>query len=240
MLKVKIPKIVLMILMSFFCLHFIGLTVADECWDGEGGGPTFTGNHNYPSSWFPEFQYDPNNPDEIYRNSSVGISVIGGFPPYTWEVSGTGFSIPISTTDRTNTLSADNTACGTGTITVTDNHGVPVTGYVRNTTGVWVLKASGTCEMSGTGTEIYSGPSYWDYALVQGNKKQYQRTGRSSIYNYAGPCPANECLTNGGPYECVGNGDHPIPCEDAPTDTLPNRVHCNYPQILWYYEWECL
>jgi len=137
MLKLTIPKIVLIILTSVFCLHLSGLTVADECWDGEGGGQNFTGNHNYPSGWFPEFQYDPNNPEEIDRNSSVEISVIGGFPPYTWEVSGTGFSVLSSTTYRMNTLSADNTACGSATITVTDKYGDICTGFVRCTTGQW-------------------------------------------------------------------------------------------------------
>jgi len=112
MLKVKIPKIGLMILTSVFCLFLSGVAAEKECWDSLGGGPTFTGNHTYTPEWRPAFQYDPNNPDEIDRNSSVEISVIGGTSPYTWSVSGTGFSIPSSTTDRTNTLSADDTACG--------------------------------------------------------------------------------------------------------------------------------
>jgi len=138
MLKVKISKIGLMILTSVFCLFLSGVAAEKECWDSLGGGPTFTGNHNYPSGWFPEFQYDPNNPDEIDRNSSVGISVIGGFPPYTWEVSGNGFILSLDETeDPSNALYADDSACGTATIEVIDNYGVPVTGYVRCTTGGW-------------------------------------------------------------------------------------------------------
>jgi hypothetical protein len=226
-----------MILTSVFCLHLSGLTVADDCWDREGGGPTFTGNHTYPSGWFPEFQYDPNNPDEIDRNSSVAISVIGGTPPYTWHVSGNGFSLlQGQTTGLSNTLIADSTTCGAATIEVIDNYGVPVTGCVRCTTGQWVLKTAGECILSGTGTEIGSGSGYWDYELIQGNKKQYQKTRQSSVHNYAGPCPAEEC---GNASECIGNGDHPIPCEDAPTEVLPNRIRCNHTEILWYYEWKC-
>ncbi len=50
---------------------------------------------------------DPNNADEIARNSTIAINVIGGCPPYTLSVSGNGFSL----TD--NTLFADDTAAGT-------------------------------------------------------------------------------------------------------------------------------
>jgi len=138
MLKVKIPKIGLMILTSVFCLFLSGVAAEKECWDSLGGGPTFTGNHTYTPDWYPEFQYDPNNPDEIDRNSSVGISVIGGFPPYTWQVSGNGFSLSLNETEGlSNALYANDTACGTATIEVTDKYGTHVTGYVRCSEGEW-------------------------------------------------------------------------------------------------------
>jgi len=153
MLKVKKPKIGLMILASIFCLFLSGVAAEKECWDREGGGPTFTGNHNYPSDWFPAFQYDPNNPDVIDRNSSVKISVIGGIPSYTWQVSGTGFILSEGATKGlTNTLIANDTACGSATITVTDKRGTSCTGYIRCTEGKWVRKSTGSCIMSGTGT----------------------------------------------------------------------------------------
>jgi RHS repeat-associated protein len=79
----------------------------------------------------PEFQYDPNTPDEIDRNSSIPINVIGGCTPYTLSVSGNGFSL------TGKTLFADGTACGTATITVTDYCGNNATGYVRCTEGTW-------------------------------------------------------------------------------------------------------
>jgi len=133
MLKVKIPKIVLMILTFVFCLHLSGLTIADECWKSKGDGPTVPGNYNYPP-----FRYDPNNPDVIDRNSSVKISVIGGIPSYTWQVSGTGFILSEgSTKGLSNTLIADSTACGVATITATDKSGKNCNGYVRCTTGQW-------------------------------------------------------------------------------------------------------
>jgi RHS repeat-associated protein len=84
----------------------------------------------------PELQFDPDNPDEIDQNSSIPINVIGGCPPYTWSVSGNGFSL------IGNTLFADDTACGSATITVTDTCGNNITGYVRCTEGVWNLISS--------------------------------------------------------------------------------------------------
>jgi len=186
-----------MILTSVFFLHLTGLTVADECWDSEGGGPTFTGNHNYPSGWFPEFQYDPNNPDEIDRNSFVEIVVIEGFPPYTWQVSGTGFSIPSFTTDRTNTLSADDTASGAATITITDKYGASCTGYVRCTTGSWhqhcgcgltwsggAFSDSG-CSVSNPTIELIVGK--WKYSTADNPAYDCRCHGDGGTGDYGGP-----------------------------------------------------
>jgi RHS repeat-associated protein len=90
----------------------------------------------------PELQFDPSNLDEIARNSSIPINVIGGCPPYTWSVSGNGFTLEKNEepTGPTNTLYADNTACGTATVTVTGCNVPPVTGYIRCTSGTWSAK----------------------------------------------------------------------------------------------------
>jgi RHS repeat-associated protein len=90
----------------------------------------------------PELQFDPSNPDEVDRSVSTPINVIGGCPPYTWSVSGNGFTLEKNEapTGPTNTLYADDTACGTATIIVTGCDGPPVTGYVRCTTGTWSAK----------------------------------------------------------------------------------------------------
>jgi RHS repeat-associated protein len=93
----------------------------------------------------PELQFDPGNPDEIDPNSSISINVIGGCPPYTMAVSGNGFSM------TGNTLLADDTACGSATITVTDVCANSATGYVRSTNGTWVQ----ICVFSGE-------PDDWD------------------------------------------------------------------------------
>jgi RHS repeat-associated protein len=55
---------------------------------------TLPDDYQYDLSWL--FYWNPDNPQEIDRNSSVEISVIGGFPPYTWNVSGNGFSLSLN------------------------------------------------------------------------------------------------------------------------------------------------
>lgn len=147
MLRAKKFRTAFLFLPFVFCLCSSGVSVADDsCFQGLS---TIPGNVQYDESWL--LQWDPNNPEEMDRNSSVTISVIGGFPPYTWQVSGNGFSIPSSTADRTNTLSADNTACGTTTITVTDSYGQITIDYVRCTSGRW-----GTVEFIGQSSLVES------------------------------------------------------------------------------------
>lgn len=98
---------------------------------------TVIGNAEYPPEWF-KLKWDPNNPETIARNHSETISVIGGVSPYTWEVSGTGFTLEeIQDNELSCILHADDTACGTATITVTDASS-DVSGYVRCTSGRWV------------------------------------------------------------------------------------------------------
>jgi len=194
----------------------------------------------------PDVAYDDDNSDDtIDRNGTATIVVKDGCPPFSWSVSGTGFSIPASSEGRTNILSADDTACGTATITVTDHCGDSCSGYVRGTEGQWVLKSIGTCVISGVGT--FTGttgtPERYCYEYIVGNKKQTQETKYEATGNYSGPCPAGgACLdycSGAACEECVGNGDHPIPCEDAPTEELPHRIICWSNYNLYYFEWEC-
>jgi hypothetical protein len=203
MLKITIPKVFLIIVISAFCLHLSGVAAERECWDCEGGGPTVSGNYTYPP-----FQYDPDNPDEIDRNNSIPICVIGGIPPYTWQVSGNGFSLSEGATKGlTNTLIANDTACGTATITVTDTYGVPVTGYVRCTTGQWSPAWPGVSVDSKEKGDYCTNPncktstgSYTKYGAVG---KYYYRyySSRSSSYWHCQPGCEPICS------ECGPDGD---------------------------------
>ena len=90
---------------------------------------------------------DSNSTEALARNSSRVLTIIeesGTGRPYTWSVSGTGFSL--KTTDPMGTSSilyTDGTACGSAKITVTGCNGkTEVIGYVRSNTGRWILISS--------------------------------------------------------------------------------------------------
>ena len=186
---------------------------------------------------------DAGSDDTIDRDGTATIVVTGGCPPFTWSVAGTGFSIPSTSQTRTVLLSADNTACGSATITVTDKCGDTCTGYVRCTTGQWVYKQDG-CVLSGAGTEYECA---WDmcWELIIGNKRQLQLSEKTGTYNYQN-CSDDHCCPHCGVLEtceepacqeCIGDGR--IPCQDDPTELLPDRSHCWENAALQYFEWEC-
>jgi hypothetical protein len=143
MVKLKMIINVFLLLTISIYLHPVGTSIAGTCneMSSIGSTQTLTGDHVYSENWQSElqFQYDPSNPEEIARNSSIFLNVIGGCSPYTWSVSGTGFSLGTEgePTGPTNTLYADGTACGAATITVTGCDGTQVEGYVRCTVGTW-------------------------------------------------------------------------------------------------------
>jgi len=242
MLALKIPKISLIILISSFYLHLSGLTVAEECWKSKGGGPTFPGNLKYL-----KFQYDPNNPDVIDRNSSVEISIIGGIPTYTWEVSGNGFILSEGATKGlNNTLIANDTACGTATITVTDKGGASCTGYVRCTAGSWVKKETGyACGFAGncsfhqndcaTAKEVISGYKKWEFPANNGYCAYEETCDLNSV---------NWDLDVGGG-TCSSSVTYPPPCgspkdchDDSCTGIMSYEVGCVHRKYV-YYEWKC-
>lgn len=67
-------------------------------------------------------------------------------PPYNWSISGAGFTLGTNkTTSNTNTVYADDEACGMADITVTDACGRSCSGSVRSGEGSWVLYYSHQC-----------------------------------------------------------------------------------------------
>ncbi len=119
------------VLFLAICLNVSGTqTTACEC-------PTVTENVTYPKGWF--LAYAPENPETIEPDTNETINIFGCRPPFTWMVSGNGFDLYWYETEGLfNTLIADVTACGAAEITVTDNYGESVTGYVRSITGRWI------------------------------------------------------------------------------------------------------
>jgi len=129
-------KIYLFILMLVFCSYFSGVALAGICDERSksGGVQTFSGNFNVPPDWRAPgspVQWAPGNQDVINRNGSLVVSVIDGAHPYNWSVSGTGFSVDTAATGSSNTLAADDTACGVAEINVSDGNESSTKGYVR-------------------------------------------------------------------------------------------------------------
>jgi RHS repeat-associated protein len=150
----------------------------------------------------PELQFDPGNPDEIDPNSSISINVIGGCSPYTWSVSGNGFSLQESqTTGLTNTLITDEGACGTATITVRGCNDTQITADVKCTVGDWNYR--GSCGYQ----NIYEGCGNYGcnpfYSLHHSTETVYY-----SNYKYDIEIRCSEyCHFNGGgtPQTCFDN-----------------------------------
>lgn len=186
------------------------------------------------------------NADTIAREASEIITVIGGCPPYIWAVSGTGFTMTdATTTGLTNTLNADATACGTATITITDDCGTSLTEYVRCTTGQWINK-SNECVLPGTG-ELISGT--WPttscvFQLISGNKRQTQSIERNIWDHGATPCDGNTTCND--IYECAtGDGTACLDCIAPATLCACHALYyggqdyCFCSSNTDYDEWEC-
>jgi len=140
------------------------------------------------------FTYDDATSDDTIDRPNGGgetatIAITGGCPRYSWSVAGTGFSLTnATTTGLTNTLNADATACGSATITITDDCGTVATGYVRCTTGGWALDEV-ICSSTGCG---YASGWFGHYSVPDGKYKYYFRSnwvGCSDIVCYCNdPC----------------------------------------------------
>jgi len=188
-------KICLFMLMLVFCSYFSSVALAGDCAESESadevGTPTIPGEFTIAPDWFPEFQYDPANPQTIERNTSITINVINGTPPYTWSVSGTGFSVDTEAEGSSNTLTADDTACGVAEITVTDNDGSSETsakGYVREEhNSGWVLQPelTNTCPEPGEATQVHN---FFTASRVVGKVKIEEKAVRGEGYPWKQRC----------------------------------------------------
>lgn len=101
-----------------------------------------------------------NSPETIARSASATVYItdsLGTGGPYTWSVSGTGFSLTESeTVGLTNTLNTDGAACGSAVITVTGCDGTEITGYVRCTAGsTWSSPANLCTTPDGWVLQVY-------------------------------------------------------------------------------------
>ncbi len=139
------------------------------------------------------------SPETIARESSVTVAITdspGPGGPYTWSVSGTGFTLDRSSGSAlTNTLNADATACGSATIMVTGCDGTVAIGYVKCTA------ASDWVEIESCGGFIIdiSYHCYYEYSL---GKYAY----KTQFCYPGGSCPSNDC-PNYGSTDCSSEWD---------------------------------
>jgi len=177
--------------------------------------------------------------ETVARNNSATIAITdstGLGAPYSWSVSGTGFTPDNSSTvGLTNKINADNTSCGSATITVTGCDGTTITGYIRCTTGKWVAKA--WCNRSGLATTVKC------TAL-----NQTVTTGKTKIdlsyacKYYQEGCPGSwDAWFSANPvdYPCTVNSasyENYISCSSP---TPPSDYRCCYIRTANFSEWEC-
>lgn len=143
--------------------------------------------------------------ETIDREDSVTVAITGLNKPFTWSVSGTGFSLEHETTEGlTNTLYADDTACGSATITVTGCDDTETTGYVRCTIGQWTALADG-CMLSGTAdTHVWSEPaSRLTMEKTEGKYHQIDKVKISGGVGVGG-CDAADCSVFCNVTGCIG------------------------------------
>jgi len=195
---------------------------------------------------------------EIVRETSETVYVMANNTPLTWTVSGTGFSLEHAETEGLgNVLHADETACGSATITVTGCDGQQATGYVRCTTGRWVEK-SYDCAFPGVATEVtHISGTVHTYRIV-GNKKQYARfiVGGLTGSGLHDTCAAAKAVICNLDHECVefdldcsvfAGAGFPTLCgkRTCRTACIPygEQYYCDCRQAVVnqyiYSEWEC-
>lgn len=95
------------------------------------------------------FTWPASNPKEINPGETKEVFVEGGVPPFTWSISGVGFSLADSVTQvRINSVHNSSGGCGTARIEVIDACGNRCFGFVLSTVGAWVPFCSGTNDSS--------------------------------------------------------------------------------------------
>ena len=187
----------------------------------------------------------------IAPGGSSYVTVSGGCGPYTFSVSGLGYTI--TGTEATGTVTSASGVCGTNygavaTVTVKDVCGSTKTCVIRNTGGTWVEKSTTVCGLSGIGTYFWVPGNAEGWTLTLGFQKQTQET------TFGGNCSggggsfcADVCFPGGvtcaqwcasqlmpgmgkciSPYDLMDTG-----CVNAPSWC------CRYTYAASYSEWEC-
>ena len=175
-----------------------------------------------------------NSAETIGQDDSVAIFITGGAPPFTWTVSGEGYTLRrYEGSVRYNTLYSEPDTCGSAIITVTDSCGTQVVGSVRNTTGYWNLMpapdgsncglpgASGAWNIECIGGVLDGKWPIWLYVTL-GYQRQYHKEtlGINSAAQGAAPTQ-EECESNRASYNCGSWSSECLAYQSAWTLTRP-------------------
>ncbi len=193
---------------------------------------------------------------EIARNDSGSVSVNDGKPLYNWNISGTGFWFDagftlteLETPSASIIVYTDETACGAGFISVSDDCGGDAQGFVRCTEeSSWVKDAVFECHISGA----YTTKAGNSHILIGGRYKIVQFYDYSHLHGPVPPCGEYDCTANCGDPECdETTGCSPcveMKCSDYDEfGTFPNCCgwagpdigHCFCIRGSDSYEWKC-
>jgi hypothetical protein len=253
MLKSNTFKLCFLIPVIIFCLNLKGFSF-DQCVppDCPSDISTIPQTVEFTADWL--LEWDPNNPQQINRNSSVTVNVINGVPPYSWSVSGSGFSLDDNITEGlSNTLLADYAACGSAEITVTDSRNATATGSVRCSAGQWV-QVTDDCQIPGPANN-------GNYERIEGQYRVYQRYTTNGATS-SSACQDDEdgtftcdnagslgsCYTrfescDGGSgmgcVECISHGVFPCVQQEPCGDGTYKTVRCYCTSAFTLYEWQC-
>lgn len=202
----------------------------------------------------PPFEWDENSDDTILRNDTAVVTVISGCLPYSWSITGTGFSLDYAETDvRSNIVRTDNTACGSANITVTDLCGTTTSGSVRCTqAGYWQQKDT-SCHIRGNGECVYPWSPSCNPTVSTGYILELVKGKGRQLHTQKSKC--NRSAMNPEPCE-AGAYDfcHDVhPCMECVTQSpweylrlctyyaawIPGWNCCFCTVRFYYYEWEC-
>jgi hypothetical protein len=182
-------------------------------------------------------EWDPDNSETVGRSTHLGLSVLKGVGPYTWELTGDGdgFSFPDPVTNGgRNDLATSADCCGAITVTVTDSCGNSCSGTIKCTFGAWAaLSTAQDCIFYATDYDTVSGANYYK---VIGDQRIMQRGG--SLNGFSTNCGTDPCeeecplqICNCDAYDSNHGCDPCLKIDvlDCPADTPPyERFEVDY------------
>jgi hypothetical protein len=227
-------------ILFFFILGLASFSVAGNCGDCDEP-PTVPGNACKCDGTKPTINATfAEGMDTIDSINPVTLSASGGCPPYTWSLSGSGYSL-VNNENGTMKLSVISGICGDNydiycSVTVTDTCGNSVSATIRNTSGRWISKGSGS---SNVFTISCNYNRYYLHAIPQliiGNQRW--TFGLISYHWETGSCdPTWTNILSGSP---VSPPISPKEAHDRSSCTFNGSGHdVGFAYNYYYYEWGC-